>query len=296
MPTTAFPHRCGAIIAAIVSPLALISQSHAELVYGMASNQTLVTWESAAPNDLLSGVAVQGLQSNETIHGIDFRPATGELYALGSFSHIYTIDVVTGIATEVGAPGAFSPLLNGSSFGFDFNPTVDRIRVVSNADQNLRLNPMTGDVAAVDGMLAYNAGDANFGVDPSVIASAYTNSFAGALTTTLYGIDSFTDSLVIQNPPNSGGLMTVGSIGADITDLAAFDISGASGIAYASIVNSTMSQTTFWTIDLSNGQGTMIGEVDGGVVITAMTVVPSPGAALLLAGAAMTASRRRRAS
>ena len=51
-----------------------------------------------------------------------------------------------------GAP-AFTPALSGTAFGFDFNPTVDRIRVVSDTGQNLRLNPDTGAVAAVDGAL-----------------------------------------------------------------------------------------------------------------------------------------------
>jgi hypothetical protein len=61
----------------------------------------------------------------------------------------------------VGASGQFS--LNGSSFGFDFNPTVDRIRVQSDADQNLRLNPATGALAATDTTLSFAVGDTNQG-------------------------------------------------------------------------------------------------------------------------------------
>ena len=56
-------------------------------------------------------------------------------------------------------------MLAGSDFGFDFNPTVDRIRLISDADQNLRLNPMTGGVAATDSMLKHNSGP-HFGIDP----------------------------------------------------------------------------------------------------------------------------------
>ena len=42
--------------------------------------------------------------------------------------------------------------LNGTAFGFDFNPTVDRIRIVSNAGQNLRLPSRTpARSAATDG-------------------------------------------------------------------------------------------------------------------------------------------------
>ena len=45
---------------------------------------------------------------------------------------------------------SFAPLLDGTEFGVDFNPQVDRLRVVSNSGQNLRLHPDTGAVAAVD--------------------------------------------------------------------------------------------------------------------------------------------------
>ena len=80
---------------------------------------------------------VTGLQSNETLLGIDFRPATGELYGLGSTSRLYKVDPTTAVATAVG--GQFSRCLSGFSFGFDFNPVIDRIRVVSETNQNLVL-------------------------------------------------------------------------------------------------------------------------------------------------------------
>ena len=83
---------------------------------------------------------------------------------------------------------------------------ADRIRITSDSEQNLRVNPDTGMVAAVDGMLAYAAGDINFGQNPNVVGSAYTNSRPTATTTTLYDIDSALDIVVIQNPPNEGVL------------------------------------------------------------------------------------------
>src|SRR5207253_11128454 len=83
----------------------------------------------------------------------------------------------------------------------DFNPVVDRIRVVSNADQNLRLNPNDGTLTAIDTNLAFAAGDPNQGANPNVVALAYTNNFAGAGSTTLFGIDDGIDSLVRQGSP-----------------------------------------------------------------------------------------------
>jgi len=152
---------------------------------------------------------------------IDFRPATGQLYALGSSSLLYVIDPVTAVATLV-AP--VSVALEGSAFGFDFNPTVDRIRIVSNTGQNLRVNPLNG-LATIDGRLAYQLGDPNAGIQPGVAGAAYTNPDNDALTgTTLYDIDVDLDILALQNPPNTGTLVTVGSLGVRTNDLLGFDI------------------------------------------------------------------------
>jgi hypothetical protein len=273
-------------------PALFAAAANAEIIYGVTLEQTLVTFDSNATGTLLSGVAISGLAANEVIRGIDIRPATQELYAMGSFSRLYKINAATGVATQVG--GTFSTALNGSQFGFDFNPTVDRIRVTSDADQNIRLNPITGAVAAVDTNLNYNVGDSGFGINPNIVASAYTNNVAGALTTTLYNIDSLRDALVIQSPPNAGGLITVGFLGTDITDMAGFDISGSTGIAYMSVRDANLARSTFWTINLATGQATMIGEVGGGAILTAMTVVPAPASLALLGLGGLVATRRRR--
>lgn len=186
--------------------------------------------------------ALTGLQAGETVLGIDMRPATGQLYALGSTSRLYTINMSSGAATVVGS-GPFTPVLSGASFGFDFNPTVDRIRVVSNTGQNLRLDPNTGLVAAVDGTL--NPGT------PAVSGAAYTNNFAGATTTTLYVVDATTDKLYIQNPPNNGTLVEVGSLGINITADNGFDIGGKSNRAYGLFTVGTV--TKLYALDLTTG-------------------------------------------
>jgi hypothetical protein len=276
---------------AAVPLVVLAGSTQAELVYGVTLQQTLVSWDSGSPTSLLSGVAISGLQANEVIHGLDMRPNTGELYALGSMNRLYKINRMTGAATQVGP--SFATPLNGSSFGFDFNPTVDRIRVVSDVDQNLRLNPDTGAVI-VDSPLAYKAGDPNFGKNANVVHAAYTNSVKGATTTTLYVLDTGLDVLAIQNPANSGQLMTVGSVGTDLTDLGGFDISGMTGLAYAVVRDNLLARSTFWRIDLATGQGTMIGEIGGGSIITAMTVVPTPGTLAMGGLMCLAATRRRR--
>lgn len=281
---------------------AVVPQADAALVYGVTEfGNTLISFDTSNTMDILNGVSIEGLANNDTIRAIDFRPATGQLYALGSSSRLYTINPTTGDATQVGS-GRFSPLLNGSGFGMDFNPTVDRIRVTANTDQNLRIHPDTGLVVAVDGNLNYNAGDPNFGTDPNIVASAYTFSDTDALTgTTLYNIDSVRDVLVIQNPPNTGGLQTVGLLGIDATDRVGFDILtvGGTNTAYASVTLATPlgpeSASNFYEINLTTGTATFVGRIGGGEFIRAIAVVPEPASVgLLAAGAAVLAGRRRR--
>ena len=267
-----------------------VGSSNAETVYGVTQQQRLVSWNSAAPGALLTGVSIMGLQTNEAILGIDLRPATGELFALGSFNRLYTINPMSGQATQVG--GVFSTPLNGSNFGFDFNPVIDRIRVVSNTNNNYVLNPNSGAITTATNLF-FGAGDANNGMDPNVVHSAYTNSFAGATSTQLYGLDTGLDLLVTQ-ANSAGTLGTVGPVGTDLTELGGFDISGATATAYATIRDNVMVRSTFWSINLQTGAGTMIGEIGGGEIITAMTVVPSPGALSAALGLTVLVARRRR--
>jgi hypothetical protein len=102
------------------------------MLYGSTASNRLVSFSSTAPGTLMTNVAITGLQGGENVVGIDFRPATGQLLALGSTSRIYTLDVSTGAATQIGT-NVFTTTLNGTEFGFDFNPTVDRIRVTSDS-------------------------------------------------------------------------------------------------------------------------------------------------------------------
>ena len=99
-----------AIAAALV--LIISQQGTAdETIWGVTDNQFLVSWDSSNPGDFTFGTAISGLQTNEQILGIDFRPANNELYAIGSSNRLYTIDI-SGVATQVGP--AFGTGLDGS--------------------------------------------------------------------------------------------------------------------------------------------------------------------------------------
>jgi hypothetical protein len=265
-------------IAAALSPAA-----GAATVYGLTTTNGLVVFDSATPGSLTSSVPVTGLVAGDTLVGIDFRPANGQLYGLGSGSRLYSINRVTGVATQVGSSGAFT--LNGTSYGFDFNPTVDRIRVVSDVDQNLRLNPDTGGLAATDLALTYAAGDSNAGQNPNVVGSAYTNNFPGSVATTLYGIDSALDILAIQNPPNNGTLNTVGALGVNTIDRVGFDIfTDAGGVNNGFASLTVGANSNLYTINLTTGAATLVGVVDGGVLLNDIAVQPLPIPPALLLG------------
>lgn len=238
----------------LASPLA------AQNLLALTSDNRLVPLHAGSSLVVGPAIAITGLQAGESVLGIDFRPANGRLYGLGSTNRVYTIDTGTGAATAVGAP--FLAALAGSELGFDFNPTVDRIRVVGDAGQNLRLHPDTGALVANDLALQFAATDVNAGFSPQVGASAYTNSVAGALTTTLYGIDANRDVLVTQVPPNNGTLNTVGSLGRNVTSVAGFDITP-SGLGYAALntQGGTNGTTQLFTVDLATGGTTFAGTI-----------------------------------
>jgi Domain of unknown function (DUF4394) len=226
--------------------------SAAEAFYGATQDNRLVTFQSDNVTNVEPSHAITGLPGGENIVGLDVRPLDGQLYALGKTSRLYVINPRTGAARQVGATPLI-PALAGTSFGFDFNPTSDRIRVTSDAEQNLRLNPDDGTVTGVDTNLAYAPGDPGAGTNPSVAGSAYTNSFAGATSTTLYDIDNARHALVIQNPPNDGTLTTVGALGTT-NDAVAFDI-GDGNVGYA-VLNGEQNRQNLSRIDLSNGHAT----------------------------------------
>jgi hypothetical protein len=142
------------------------------------------------------------------------------LFALGYVAattqvQLYILNATTGALTTVGTALTLNLGTNTTRIGFDFNPTLDRIRLTDNNKSNFRLNPTNGALAATDGNLAYATTDANAAATPNIGAVAYTNSMAGPLATatTLYNYDLSLNILTTQNPPNNGTLNAVGASG-----------------------------------------------------------------------------------
>ncbi|HEY0006704.1 MAG TPA: DUF4394 domain-containing protein [Pyrinomonadaceae bacterium] len=229
-------------------------------VVAVTSGNKLLIFNSETPGTIDFAVNITGLQSGETILGMDFRPRTGQLFALGSTRRLYIINPSTGATTLVGS-GPLSIGTGGTDYGFDFNPVADRIRIVDNADENFRVDPDTGVVTA-DGPLAYNAGDAHAGQNPNVVGAAYNNNIAGAQTTTLFDLDSVLDILATQNPPNSGTLNTIGAMGIDASSLLGFDIAARDNSGFASVIVTGGTTSSLYRIDLSNGAATLVGTIN----------------------------------
>ena len=267
-----------------------------EIIYGVTASDRLVRFAASEPGRLLSSVPLRGLLVGEDLTGIDFRPASGELFGITNLNRVLRIDPATGQTVQLGAQVDPAFFTGGQSVGIDFNPTVDRLRLVNASDNNLRYNPLTfAPVTPADTTLAFDAGDANAGENPEIAAAAYDrNDNDGATGTTLWGIDAGNNALVTIGgvngapSPNLGGLFTVGQLGDltfDVTNVGGFDISGlgtlGKGAALAALQLQGDTVSKLYSINLNPGltnqpQGgaKLIGTIAGGEVLTAMAIAP----------------------
>ena len=224
--------------------------------FGLTNANQIIRYNARTTEAPDPALTVTGLAAGETLLSIDFRPATGQLYGLGSSSRLYFINLNTGVATALGA-ASFTPALSGTIANIDFNPTVDRVRLVTNTGQNLRLHPELGTVAATDLPIAGNA-------SPSITSIAYTNSIAGAATTDLYDIDISTKKLFKQTPPNDGTLVEVGNLGVNFTGRAGFDINADNSAILATLVVDNV--VKLYTVNVSTAATTFIANIAANIV------------------------------
>lgn len=276
---------------AALAPFALAAAvpatgSAATAFYGVTADNHLVEFQSDNTTTVPS-TPITGLGADERIVGLDLRPADLRLYALTSKNRFVVINPRNGAVRYVGDK-ALDPAVNGDRVAFDFNPVADRIRVETNAAQNLRIDPETGQLATStvsptptpgpegttpttpspspspttvpgkpDGNLQYASGDAGAGTTPKVTAAAYTGSFPIASSTTLFALDAARNSLVKQDPPNDGTLRTVGGLGTT-GDPIAFDIADKDA-GYAAITTTAGgTRVGLYRVNLSSGAATPV--------------------------------------
>ena len=201
-------------------------------VIGLSYGKTLSTFTTDNPGRarILGTVRLVG---DLKLVGIDYRVQNGALYGVGNNGGLYRIEPRNAKATKV---GQLTVALSGTNFGVDFNPAANALRVVSDNGQNLRQPFATIDdgvagndaPTVVDGPLNTPSGAATPVPGPTtqgVSGAAYTNNDLSAATaTTLFDINTTTDTVAIQSPANSGFLATTGNLGVDFAANSGFDI------------------------------------------------------------------------
>ena len=249
------------ILAAVVGvtlALAAAAPAHSATFIGLTNNNGLIQFDSGSPGYPSAELPITGLQQSESIHGIDFRPATGQLFGVGSSNTLYSINPATGAATAVG-PLGMTP--SGTMFGFDFNPVSDRLFITTDLDQVLVVDPATGGATAGPPLM-YTGGMQN----PYIIGVAFSNNTPGAPSTTQYGLDYGNNDLVIIDPM-TGLITSVGDLGPSPSPLTGFDITR-DGVAWFA------SGPFFHMVNLTTGQAPSAGTFPGGLFIKGLAAVP----------------------
>jgi trimeric autotransporter adhesin len=237
-------------------------------VFGVTTTNRLVTFSVTAPGTLITNNPITGLAAGENIIGVDFRPANGMLYAATNQARVYVINTTTFAAATpvtlaVDPADLVAPTyaaLTGTAFGVDFNPVPDRLRIVSDARQNLRINVANGLTQA----------DVDLSAGFNINSAAYTNSFAPAPTgTTLYVLDATANGFVVQglppSNPNNGDLTQVGlltNVAVTPSSPSGFDIvGGANGLSLAALQPTGATQSSLYRINLNTGVATLVGAI-----------------------------------
>jgi hypothetical protein len=251
------------------------SPAHAEVLTGLTTAQQLVRFDSSTPGTLIGGpLTITGTVAGQVVVGIDFRPADQALVGVGynattGAANVYTLNTITGVATSI---NSFTLPTGITSFGVDFNPVANALRIVGSNGGNFRAP--TGGTGALVTDTALNPGS------PTVVAVAYDRNFAGAPATTLFDINSALNTLTTQGSvngtptsPNTGTLFTIGTLSGGLTASAVtgFDISGPSGTAYLSTA------AALFTMNLNNATAFAQGNIGNGTLnILDITAAPVP--------------------
>lgn len=268
-----------ASVLAIVAGSVGVSTASAERLKALSSLTfipVLIEIDSEATEPLVRIQKILGVAEGQTLTALDLRPATGELYAMGidgNVAQLYVLEDDGGPTVQATAVGPeFSGLRNpaGTAFGMDFNPTIDRIRLVSTADQNVVFNPNDG-LTTIATDLFYADGDANADANPAVSHIAYDGNVDGSTATVQRGVDVDLDVLVtVAN--NDGILATIGPLGIDVTEVGGFDVSE-TGTAYAALT--TDAGQRIYRINLANGTAVDLGvPALGFFPLSGLTVMP----------------------
>ena len=265
-----------ALIGALVTAPSALATGSSLRVFGLTDDNRLVRFRSDTPGYTNNRGYISGLITDTKLVGIDFRIQNGLLYGVGNLGGIYTINTSNAYATLI---DRLDIPLDGTSFGVDFNPAANALRVISDTGQNLRHPFMTATgepgPTVMDGGLSYPVTPPAVPTPASgVTGAAYTNNDLDAINTatTLFDIDTTLDQVVIQSPANSGTIVATGKLGVDAGIQAGFDTfsrrnsagTTAENRAFATLFVSDAYR--FYRIDLLTGKANQVGKFAKDVV------------------------------
>lgn len=272
----------------------LDSEGDSEVVRSFAFNRQTV--DIGTPMTTLS---IDGLVTDERLIGIDSRTTSRVagridiLYGVTTENRVVALlpsgnTLVVSDSAPLTTDPANNPngdpvplALDGSSFGVDFNPDADLLRIVSNTGQNLRVNLEQGRELngrarapgfAIQDRTTRVTADPDRGLlTPRIVATAYRGSnIPGRFQ---YAIDAANNSLALVVSPNDGALEPVnvnGSLGVVLVDGAeqSLDIArhptppDATDLAYASLRTTAAAQrSALYMINLDTGVATLVGSI-----------------------------------
>jgi hypothetical protein len=245
--------------------------------FGLIGGTTMSSFQTNTPNVINWVGDIVGFTGCDTsLVGVDIRVQDGLLYGVGNCGGIYTIPFYPNSAgvMPITKVSQLTVALNGTTFGVDFNPAADRLRIISDFGQNLRHN-LNDHTTAVDTVLTGNG----------VTAAAYTNNDLNpASATTLFDIDTLNDQVAIQAPPNNGTLNPTGKLGVDASLDAGADIfsdlpspglpSGKTitNTAFAAFKPTGATRASFYMFDVLTGTATKIGDFPSVVPVTDVAI------------------------
>ncbi len=233
------------------------------VVYGVRDGAELVKFNADAPDNVESvGNIMVG--TGETVVGLDFRPADGNLHAVTSSGRSLIVDPDTALATEIQPITGEGTTPEGDLFGVDFNPAANALRIIDNDGLNLRV-PTAALVAPAPAEPVNTFVDGRMGYLQGVTAAAYTNPNPPAMggSTELFAIDTDTDTLYLQSPPNNGILVARGDLGVDAFAANGYDIAqvGTDNEHYALL--SVGGAVGLYTLDATSGAATLRSALPG---------------------------------
>ncbi len=204
---------------ALTAPVGAQAEPAVGLLEG---GRAIAHFDTADPSALSGFFALNGLGADERMVGIDYRyvtkPGTLEgpgLYGVaantaGSQARVYKIDSGTGAVRAIGAAAITIPA-PGVRWTVDFNPFSDRLRLVNDGDENLRIDADEGDLAGNDadvnpaGVVVTGIAHDRVGATPAATTVFAVNS-AGATFGRLGGVDNAPSA-------NGGAYTAIGPLG-----------------------------------------------------------------------------------